>query len=429
MKKIKWFFPFLLIAAIILFITIGKSGHYIEVESTKGNIDIKHKGLKEARDFSKNKDTFYVAFKNEIIAIEGSGKSYKVLWENNLDITSLEYLDNKLYYLSKGTLYSYDLQNEKEEVCLENIPYIGDYGEGILKANGKYIYITVGAATNSGVVGEDNTWKKNYPTVHDYSPENLILNGVNFGDNKTSAFKEFGKSSSEGETIEKKEIGNSSILIYNTETKAFETYGWGIRNVKGLDFSSEGKLYAAIGGMENRGDRPIVNDKDYIYEIKKGVWHGFPDYSGGDPVDSPRFMDESGNTQKFVIADHPNKKPHGPIYQHDKVSSIETMAIDKKGAISEKDTIYFYDNIEKALFSYNPLKVPKKIMDLGDKVNIKSMKFIEDKLYILENNKGILYEIKEEDFQNNKNNLSGFFRYLIVIILTIAITVIIVFIK
>ena len=43
--------------------------------------------------------------------------------------------------------------------------------------------------------------------------------------------------------------------------------------------------------------RGIKNDRDYIYEINGDRWYGWPDYSGGDPITSPRFTD--GDPHKF----------------------------------------------------------------------------------------------------------------------------------
>jgi hypothetical protein len=42
------------------------------------------------------------------------------------------------------------------------------------------MYFGQGTATNSGIVGEDNRWIKNYPFFHDYPGSFIPLVGQNF---------------------------------------------------------------------------------------------------------------------------------------------------------------------------------------------------------------------------------------------------------
>ena len=70
--------------------------------------------------------------------------------------------------------------------------------------------------------------------------------------------------------------------------------------------------------MEDSGVRAVKDDVDYIYDIKERAWYGWPDFSGGDPITSPRFSDGT-NKLSFVIANHPTEVTLGPRYQHDKV--------------------------------------------------------------------------------------------------------------
>lgn len=75
--------------------------------------------------------------------------------------------------------------------------------------------------------------------------------------------------------------GNASLIKLTLSNNNIETFAWGLRNINGMNVNSEGKIFAVVGGMEDRGLRPVKGDYDYIYEIQEGKWYGWPDYSGG----------------------------------------------------------------------------------------------------------------------------------------------------
>ncbi|MCS4466156.1 PQQ-dependent sugar dehydrogenase [Clostridium botulinum] len=173
-----------------------------------------------------------------------------------------------------------------------------------------------------------------------------------------------------------------------------ETYAWGIRNFKGIAFNSKGKILASVGGMEFRGERPVKGDRDYIYEINKGTWYGWPDYSGGDPINSPRFKGKGNKPVGFVLDKHPSTNPPAPLYQHKALNSLGTIAVDHTGDIFSKDSIIFYEKNEKALYSLDDLGIIKKEVEF-EKANIQSIKIINENLIVLDNNKGYLYIINK----------------------------------
>lgn len=430
MKKIcGWILLIIFSISIFIFVGKNKSDYGISCKENDVALEIKYKGLSNSRDFDKDEEgNYYIAFKDRIIIIEESGKSYSLFSKNSLNISSIVYDREKIYYASDSSIFCYDLKSKEHSECIKGIPNIGDYNKVLLKLRGEYLFIAIGSATNSGVVGEDNLWKKNYPTEHDYSPNSITLKGHNFGERNTGAFAEYGKSNLAGHIIEKNEIGNSTVVIYNINTKAYETFAWGIRNIMGMDFSSEGKMVATVGGMEDRGLRPVSNDSDYIYEIQKGVWHGFPDFSGGDPVTSLRFLDKENKPTEFILEKHPSQTPPGPLYQYNKVSALGTIAVDSQGKFGERDSVYFYDKLDKKIYNYNKSKTSKEYIAFGDKAQVESIKILDNRLNVLENNQGVLYELKACGNKNNVISLNELFRYLLFIALTLVIMIIILFI-
>ncbi|MBU5225063.1 hypothetical protein KQI36_00095 [Clostridium senegalense] len=418
-KKAGLAFILLIIVSTFIFVNAKKQDYGVGSNVSNAKLELKLKGLKGAKDFVKdNLDNYYIAFKKRIIVVEKDGKSYTVVSNKDFDIKSMDYKDSILYFSSGNKIYSYNLQSEKLKECIDNIPNFGDYKDVFIKVSGNYLIASVGAATNSGVVGEDNHWTKEFPLEKDHSAKELILKEVNLGKDNTGAFKEKGKESFDGQVIPGEKIGNSTLIMYNLENEQYETFAWGIRNITGLDFSSKGKIYASVGGMEYRGVRPICNDKDYIYEIKKDEWYGFPDFSGGDPVTSPKFMDEDEKTESFLLSKHPNPTPQGPEYEHDKVSAIKSLAVDSKGVLGETDDIYFYDDIEKCIFVCSSEKTAKEFISLGKKSNVKSIKTTNSGIGILETSQGCLYEANINDTEKSMFNSAELFTYVIAILLT-----------
>ncbi|MEG1795086.1 MAG: hypothetical protein RR262_01145 [Clostridium sp.] len=429
-KAIGWIVLILFSISIIFFTNKNNKQYSITCNDKDVKVELKYKGLESAVDFIKDeKNNYYIAFKDKIVVIEENGKSYVLLQDNDFNIGSLEYFNNNLYIATKDKIIAYNINSKEQIECMSGIPNYGDYTKTLIRARGEYLFITVGAATNSGIVGEDNTWLKDYPNHHDVTPKKITLQGINFGPSNTGAFVPNNTSNIKGQTIEGNKIGTSSVIIYNLNTKAYETFAWGIRNINGLDFSSEGKLYATVGGIENRGFRPVLNDSDYIYDIKKEVWHGFPDFSGGDPVTSPRFADAKNDTNSFLLEKHPTNNPPAPVYQHDDVSTLGPLCIDSKGILGNKDKIYFYDKNNNKILSYTIKETSKDFIDLGEKSNIASMKMVNDQLIILENNEGILYSASFKDGDTSSYMRNNLYISLLVLTITFIISIILLLLK
>ena len=365
----------------------------IHVREDNINVNMQYKGVKGAKDFTLDSEkNFYIAYKDKIQLIDKQGKSFDVLKDKNLNINSMEYYKDNLYFASNSSVYSYDLHNKKLTEIIKNIPNFGDYNKSLIKINKDFLYVTIGAATNSGVVGEDNKWIKDYPFGHDISPRKIILKGNNYNGN-TGGFLNYGTKSIQGQIVPGHFPGNASIIYYNLKNGKVKNFAWGIRNVKGIDFDSKDKIIVSIGGMENRGSRPIKGDKDYIYRINKENWYGWPDYSGGDPVNSPKFKDNKNRRVDFILDNHPTTNPSAPIYMHKSLGTLGSLFIDKGGIVGEKNSICFFDNKEKKLFSLNKKGIVKEKVEFYKECNITSIKNIFNNIYLLDSDTGNIYNI------------------------------------
>ncbi|MDV3427242.1 MAG: hypothetical protein LIR50_08680 [Bacillota bacterium] len=383
---------------LITFITLGKfkekSDYKINIPDKKISAKVLVKGTDGALDFTEDDSgNIYIGYKDYIQYVGEKGNSFIILKDESLNISSIDCYKDMLYFTSDSNLISYNIKDKKLKVLINNFPNLGDYNRSNIKINKGRIYITIGAATNSGVVGDDNLWKSRYPYFCDISPRDLTLTGVNFGVNKQGAFMMENSRSSKEQQISAHRPGNSEIISYDIETGKIEDYADGIRNVTGFDFNSEGNLIAGVGGMEYRGLRPVFGDKDYIYRIDKGVWYGFPDFSGGDDIQSPRFNVNGTNKNLFILEKHPSSNPPAPIYQHKSLSTLGCLAIDTEGKLGYKDDIYFYDKEDNTIYKLNNLFILSKYIVLNKASDISSIKFYKGNLLVMDRGRGVIYKI------------------------------------
>lgn len=390
MKRIIGWILLLVIAVGTIFVVNEKRKIYEDISTDNTDIELKirYKGLRKAVDFTMDDENIYVAFEKRILCIPISGEPYNFLEGDDLNIKSLEICGDKLFFISDHSLKSIHTMTGEIETYLEDIPSYGDYKDIIIKVYGDSIYLAIGAATNSGIVGEDNKWYQEYDEFHDIPSYDLTLK-----QNTEGAFVTKGSGNTEKQIIKGEEVGTSSIIEVNVNTKEVSTFAWGLRNIKGLDISSDGRLFATVGGYENRGIRPVKGDSDYIYEIKKGCWYGFPDYSGGDPLSSPRFYNGENKTE-LLLAEKPMNVP-APSYQHDKVDSLTWLVIDKGGIINKEgnDYIYFYDSVDKKINYSHINGAPRELFKFKGSAEVSRMKILNEALYILDGNNGFLYTI------------------------------------
>jgi hypothetical protein len=411
-----------MVVGVLLVLFLLFKNFYIQADITlkddKLNWSVKYKGIENAVDFAVDKQGgFYIAYMDKIQYIDGSGKSYDILKDKNLNIKSLDYKEHKLYFISGSRVISFDLNNKFQKTLLDSLPNYGDYKDSLLRIKGDELYISIGAATNSGVAGSDNQWLKDNPFSYDISAKDITIKGKSFGNEKTGAFVPYRTKNIAGQLIPGHFPGNASIIYYNLTSAAAETYAWGIRNVKGMSFNSEGKLIAAVGGMEDRGLRSVKGDVDYIYEIKKSLWYGWPDYSGGDPLTSPRFKGENNTRVSFILDNHPTTNPPAPMYTHKSISTLGTMDVDSKGIISERDCIYFYDTRDNMIYGLTKAGILSEKAFFKADAKILSLRVASSSIFALDSSQGVLYNINTNNSGEFLNLTRPIVYYLITVML------------
>lgn len=388
---------------------------YAGIEFYEDNMDysISVKGIKNAVAFDVNKaGEFIIAKKDKIICSKKDGK-IQILYTTDTDNIITMSVKDKIIYIVKGnSLYSINIDTRQVKQIINNIPIRGQENECKLLNVGDKILLSIGAVTNSGVV-EDKQMAFG-KEVYDRSPMDVYSSGRTYGKDNTGVFSPVGKNIALGEKIKSSLPANACILSID-KTNKVKIFASGIKNIVGFDVSSDGKVFAVVSGMEEKGLRPIANDKDYIYEIDEDDWLGWPDFSGGDPVTSPRFRvkDEKVN---FVLENHMTENPKAPLYQYKGVNDISCMAILSDN--NKKDSIIFYDKKENNLNIFKNNTLPTKMLQLNKKCKIVDLKNKNSNIYMLDGERGVIYNVFPKEIKTIEPSKIILLYFFIGIILT-----------
>jgi glucose/arabinose dehydrogenase len=207
-----------------------------------------------------------------------------------------------------------------KSVLVSGLPSVGDHHtNGPVVGPDGWIYFGQGTATNSAVVGQDNAkfgWLKRFPQFHDIPARDVVLTGKNYetrergkGRVLTGAFLPYGTPSRPGQVIRGRLPATGAIMRVPPGGGAPQLVGWGFRNPFGLAFSPGAQLYATDNGYDDRGSRPVFGTGDLLWKVRRGGWHGWPDFSGDMPLAQNHFSVPGKARPEFVMVQHPQKPP------------------------------------------------------------------------------------------------------------------------
>lgn len=238
----------------------------------------------------------------------------------NVPLTGINWRDGNIYVSHRGKITILHEDGTRIDV-IKGLPSYGDYSNSRVDfgADNK-MYFALGTATNSGVVGTDNLWVDEYPLFHDNPGSYILLVGQNFATNNillegasetiyTGAFSAYGQANGHPEVRKGVVKASGSILRANPDGTDLELVAWGLRSPSYLRFDEGNRLFVANNGCDIRGSRPIANAPDELLIINEGIWYGWPDYVGGEPVTLDRFRPSNGPKPEFLLMHHPNYPP------------------------------------------------------------------------------------------------------------------------
>lgn len=264
-----------------------------------------------------------------LLRVEPGGKTRVIASGDHPPWTGIDYRDGAFYVAQGGELGGGRivriLPDGSIHPMVEDLPSVGDHHtNGALVGPDGMLYFAVGVATNSGVVGLDNQgigWLRRYPQFHDIPCRDVRVLGYNFrtpnpltpepdDEAVTGAFSPFGTRTEAGARIPGQVPCTGAIMRVPLAGGRPELVAWGFRNPYGLAFSPDGRLYVTENGFDERGSRHVFGAGDYMYEVKQGLWYGWPDFAGAEPVYTERFRPPlHADPPPRLLADHPNAPP------------------------------------------------------------------------------------------------------------------------
>lgn len=241
-------------------------------------------------------------------------------------VTGLSYYKG-VFYVSEGGnpgRITRLFPDGQRQVVLDGLPGFGNYHTNTVAIGpDEKIYFGQGSHTNSGIIGADSlhlAWLGRLPHDPDIPGFDVRLTGWNAeavdphspnGGSSvvTGAFAAYGQQTSPGQVVRGRTPCTAAVMRANLDGSELELVAWGIRNAFGLGFLPDGRLLATDQGMDQRGSRPVCKVPEYMFEIKKGSWYGWPDFIGGDPVTDARFRVPGGLPVSFLLANHDELPP------------------------------------------------------------------------------------------------------------------------
>jgi glucose/arabinose dehydrogenase len=265
----------------------------------------------------------------KLLRLDDAGKTTVVATgTKNGPWTGITFHDDSFYVSEGGEMAGGKIlkisMNGNIETLVENLPSIGDHHTNGPVVKDGYVYFGQGTATNAAVVGEDNAqfgWLIRHKDFHDIPCRDITLNGVNYESSNvltddpndkavTGAYSAFNTSTKPEQVIKGSVPCNGAIMRVPLTGGRAELVAWGLRNPFGLAFSKDGKLYATENAFDERGSRSVWGTGDVLWEVKEGIWYGWPDFSAGKPIKSTEEFSTPGKKEvKALLKEYPNTPP------------------------------------------------------------------------------------------------------------------------
>ena len=241
----------------------------------------------------------------------------------NGPLIGLKWYDNGFLATHRGCLTRVDRSGKKSDLVTD-LPAYGDHHTNHIAIRDGSVFFGQGTVTNSAIVGKDNLlffgWLLAHRDGHDTPPYDVTLTGDNFRCRnpfnplehiETGPFLPLGTKAAPGQVIPGQLKANGVIYRCNPDGSGLEVHAWGLRNPYALTLAPDGRLLVIVQGEDYRGSRPL-HGTDALYEVRKGGWYGWPDFSGGKPVPELMADVEIDNPKSFVLQDHP--QPEQPLH-------------------------------------------------------------------------------------------------------------------
>lgn len=265
-----------------------------------------------------------------VLRVVGPGRTEEVARLPDGPVTGLVWHDGALFAWggrAPAELWRIDPANGEIETVVTGFPVWGHHLTGQLAVGPEdgRLYFSAGYPSNSGILDLDDYYQFGYLSIFREAARDIPCEGLELRlhgrnaetDNPftvdpddralTGAFQRFGDRSEPGQVVETGEppLCNGAVFSVNPDGTDLQVVAQGWRNLYGLAFAPDGRLFGVDQGMDNSGSRPVRGDFDPLWVVEPGRWYGFPDFPSGFPIASGAFNPDDREDPLPLLSEHP----------------------------------------------------------------------------------------------------------------------------
>ena len=234
-----------------------------------------------------------------------------------MPLTGCTWHDGTLYVSHRSRYSRVDPNTGDVKTIVNGLMSWGEFlnAKPVFDREGRMVWF-LSTQGNSGVV-EDH-WIKvirtfSKPKAHEIPGEDVTLTGINYPAPTepkgkpglqptvpTGVYVPLGVKTENGQVIPGQKFCNGAFFRTDLKTGETERIAWGFRSSFGYRFSPDGRLFTTQNSANPMKPRGIRYDFEPIYEVKEGLWYGWPDFYSGIPITDKRFKVREG-PQEFVL--------------------------------------------------------------------------------------------------------------------------------
>ena len=265
--------------------------------------------------------------KPKIVRVARDGRITRVSLDGNAAPTGdtavgLTFHDGWLYFSHEEKDATFAISRVRPgggnvERILGGLPAQGDHDVNyLLFDRDGALHFGLGSVTNAGVVSSADPvnakWLAKHPQTAEIPCRDIVLTRQQFSSAKdakvTGAYQPHGQA---GATrVPGRALCSGAVYRLAPGSTQPEVLAWGFRNPVALAFDDSGTLFIGMHGADIRSTRPVLDDPDAIYRLRRGAWYGWPDYSAAlRPITDaayqpPREFLATGHSSVGFVIDH-----------------------------------------------------------------------------------------------------------------------------
>lgn len=226
-----------------------------------------------------------------------------------------------LYVASRQRYATLDPQTGEWRTIIDGLPSWGEFfnSKPVFDREGR-MWFALSSQGNSGTIETHfiklvDIFRK--PNAREVPCEDVTVTGADYwikegipswlsdaDSMRAEVYAPLGVNTEPGQTLEGQFWCNGAIYRTAADGSNPERVASGFRSVFDLGFSPAGRLIVTQNSGNVMTPRPIYDDWEPIYEVREGLWYGWPDYYSGLPITDERFRRPNDREWTGTPEDH-----------------------------------------------------------------------------------------------------------------------------